>query len=69
MEMTEGKGSRKFGLDRQRRGSHVIRKCPRCGCVLYEKLGSCAGEIEIKCPKCGRVVKMNLAMRRTQGTK
>lgn len=44
----------------------VVRRCPHCGIVLYEKLGRCDGNIKIKCQKCGRLVSMNLALRRIQ---
>jgi phage FluMu protein Com len=45
----------------------VVRRCPFCGLPLYEKLGNCDGEIQIKCPKCGKFVTMNLALRTARG--
>lgn len=44
----------------------VVRRCPHCGTVLYEKLGNCDGNIKIKCQKCGRLAHMNLALRTTR---
>lgn len=46
--------------------AHIIRRCPYCGCKLYEKLGRCDGTIQIKCPKCGKQVNMNLALRKAR---
>ena len=48
-------------------GARVVRRCPYCGRMLYEKLSKCDGEIQMKCPKCGKSVNMNLALRKAQG--
>lgn len=49
---------------RQIKTAEVMRRCPHCGMVLYEKLGRCDGNIKIKCQKCGRLSQMNLALRK-----
>lgn len=48
------------------KAARIVRKCPYCGRMLYEKLGKCEGVIQIKCQKCGKFVNMNLALRRTR---
>lgn len=42
----------------------AARRCPKCGRMLYMKLGDCSGNIAIKCQKCGKTVNMNLALRK-----
>lgn len=57
-------GNRQVKRTGRQTGARVVRKCPNCGRMLYEKLGRCDGEIQIKCPKCGKFVTMNLALRK-----
>lgn len=44
---------------------HVAVKCKQCNFTIFYKTSLATGTVECKCPRCKKIVKINLALRRS----
>lgn len=41
----------------------IVKKCPKCGRRIFDKVTPTSGVIEIKCPQCKQVIEIDLSFR------
>lgn len=42
----------------------IIKRCPKCGWRIFDKISPTSGVIEMKCPHCGKLITVDLSFRR-----
>ena len=47
--------------------TRIVKKCPKCGRRIFDKVTPTSGVIEIKCPQCKQVIEIDLSYRTAGG--